>query len=519
MDFLADSERLEFSYAKARRQLLSMRRPRGCWAGELSSSPLATAAAISALVLAERHVDNDSRVSGSADDSWLTGVLLRNELSELVGESLTWLASRQNPDGGWGDAEGGPSNPMATLLVESAFRLTGVPARYAGVLENAERYVQSLGGWNCAKRGRLRDKTMHAAVLSNCALADLIGWRKTPSVYPESLLLPLRWRRRFIEAGACWADAARAVIGQARLTHLPPKNPLTRIVRRWACSRSLRLVEQLQGKRGGFLESPPVTSFLVMNLASVGLFDHAIVRRGIEYLLATVRRDASWSIGARPSVLQTSQAATALNWEFDDANDSQFGRPTAPHPNAEATLKWLLARQRTEVDPVTQAAAGGWARHAHSTGLSAADATAASLIALAAWRRRWPEAFRDEVRRAGMRGCDWLLQLQNGDGGWATFSRGAGRVPASLSAVDVTALALRALNAWRRQLQVAQLNPRLEQKLGLAMQRGSEFLKKSQASDGSWEPAWAVDAFAADSPNQTWGTCQAMLALEEIGSP
>ena len=55
MSIQFDAERLIAAGQIARTQLLDERCPNGHWIGELSSSPLATATAISALVLAEQH--------------------------------------------------------------------------------------------------------------------------------------------------------------------------------------------------------------------------------------------------------------------------------------------------------------------------------------------------------------------------------------------------------------------------------------------------------------------------------
>ena len=68
------------------------------------------------------------------------------DLSELLLESVHWLARRQNPDGGWGDCEGARSNIAATMMVQAAFRLTGIPAKYADLMDRADDYVEAEGG-------------------------------------------------------------------------------------------------------------------------------------------------------------------------------------------------------------------------------------------------------------------------------------------------------------------------------------------------------------------------------------
>src|SRR5690606_17357948 len=98
MTIHVEREQLANAHSTVRRQLLAERHQSDHWVGELSSSPLATATAISALILAERHVD-DSPIDGAREEmGWLSGLLIRNELSELVIHSLQWLAQHQNSD-------------------------------------------------------------------------------------------------------------------------------------------------------------------------------------------------------------------------------------------------------------------------------------------------------------------------------------------------------------------------------------------------------------------------------------
>ena len=60
----------------------------------------------------------------------------------------------------------------------------------------------------------------------------------------------------------------------------------------------------MQPPSGGFLEAVPWTSFLVMGLASTGRVNHPVARRGLGFLLDTVRGDASWSIDTKPFGLE-----------------------------------------------------------------------------------------------------------------------------------------------------------------------------------------------------------------------
>ena len=50
------------------------------------------------------------------------------------------------------------------------------------------------------------------------------------------------------------------------------------------------------------------------------------------------------------------------------------------------------------------------------------------------------------------KGIEWLLSLQNADGGIPTFCRGWGKLPFDRSSPDITAHLLLAFNLWRDKL-------------------------------------------------------------------
>ena len=104
--------------------------------GQLASSALSTATAISALSIVQRQHrwDGDSREHADS------------LLSALIVQGLQWLSTQQNEDGGWGDTDQSYSIISTTMLALSAFRLTGVPADTNGLLDRAEKYIEKQGG-------------------------------------------------------------------------------------------------------------------------------------------------------------------------------------------------------------------------------------------------------------------------------------------------------------------------------------------------------------------------------------
>src|SRR2546421_1392662 len=124
-----DPSRLQRAYETARPARLAERTAEGHWVGELSTSALSTAVAVSALALvgaASRAAPLPVRL-GSPD--------------LLIAGGLDWLAAHQNADGGWGDTLKSFSNISTTLLCRSAFPLCGAAGQYADALSKSEAWL------------------------------------------------------------------------------------------------------------------------------------------------------------------------------------------------------------------------------------------------------------------------------------------------------------------------------------------------------------------------------------------
>ncbi|HOZ07838.1 MAG TPA: aminotransferase class V-fold PLP-dependent enzyme, partial [candidate division Zixibacteria bacterium] len=74
---------------------------------------------------------------------------------------------------------------------------------------------------------------------------------------------------------------------------------------------------------------------------------------------------------------------------------------------------------------------------------------------------------------------------------------------------ELTAHALRALNAWRDWFPDRDIED--------ATERGLEFLAKRQRSDGSWCPLWFGNQYRADEENPVYGTARVLLAYRDLG--
>jgi squalene-hopene/tetraprenyl-beta-curcumene cyclase len=176
-------------------------------------------------------------------------------------------------------------------------------------------------------------------------------------------------------------------------------------------------------------------------------------------------------------------------------------------PEQRLTLReWLLGQQYRVEHPYTHAAPGGWAWTDLPGGVPDADDTPGALLALLELG-----AVHEETLTAATAGVQWLLDLQNRDGGIPTFCRGWGALPFDRSSPDLTAHTLRAWSAWRVHLP-AELHPRLDR----AIARGVAFLARSQRADGSWLPLWFGNEHSPDDENFTYGTALVLTALGEL---
>jgi squalene-hopene/tetraprenyl-beta-curcumene cyclase len=567
MNLEVDFERLSLAHKAVRAELLSERAADGHWAGHIGSSPFATAAAVSALVVAHHRDSQHALKESDTGDGQAIEQMVQFDLSELVLQSVHWLARQQNPDGGWSDCQGARSNIASTMMVQAAFRLTGIPAKYADLMARADDYVEAEGGVAALKRHCNGDKTLLAAIMANCELAGMVTWRQVPTLQLELACLPTRWRRNIQVFVPRYARPVVLAVGRAKFHHDPPKNPISRLWRQSIWRKSLTLLEQLQASDDSFLASVPLTAFVVMSLGSVGCQEHSTVSRGIEFLLSSVRADSSWSNTPNRAVSNSALAINCLTTErkqethgsaeqaeshgeyaasgrtWDDtattsdtvtehsfadvASDAHGHDAHHPHdvngaPLSEDGLNWLLNQQRNEPNVLTEVSAGGWASSDAPGALPNTSATASVLLSLIRSREHAAISQRDRIERAAGRGIVWLLELQNEDGGWATFYRDDALLRRDESGTDVTAQALTALAVWRRDWRKdtsSEAKRRwsfIDERAARAIENGWKYLASHQQEDGSFIPMWFGNEHQAHETNPVYGTAQVLLAGGEL---
>jgi squalene-hopene/tetraprenyl-beta-curcumene cyclase len=497
---LSDSfrERLEKAFHTAHAALLAERHPDGYWVGELSTSALSTATAVSALALVRKH-----RSSFESFES-------------LIANGMAWLAAHQNADGGWGDTVKSISNISTSMLCRAAFHLADGTERFADCLRRAEGYLQAHCGKTPEEQAEAirarygKDRTFAVPILMTSALAGLVPWKEVASLPFELACFPQSWFRFLRLHVVSYALPALIAVGQAVHYHRPSRNPVTRLVRRLSVARSLRVLETIQPTSGGFLEATPLTSFVTMGLAGIGQADHAVVRHAVEFLMRSVRPDGSWPIDTNLATWVTTLSTNAL--AAANMLDTLGGKSKL--------TGWLICQQYEQRHPYTGASPGAWAWTDLPGGVPDADDTPGALLALS--HLEDPESLRWGVGK----GLRWLVALQNGDGGWPTFCRGWGHLPFDRSGPDLTAHAVRALARWipllsrktkvRWRIPTASLLPGLVRAASAAVSNGLAYLARTQRPDGSWLPLWFGNQHAPDDTNPTYGTARVLAAYRDL---
>lgn len=429
---------------RVREQLLAARGSHGHWEGELSASALSTATAVIALALVDRQ-----------------------RHAALIRRGLDWLRAHANADGGWGDTVLSVSNISTTTLAWAAFGLVGEPA------PQAEAWLAKHDGGDLvqaiiARYGK--DRTFSVPILTTCALTGRCEWKHVIPLPFELAVLPpelFKWLRLPVVS---YALPALIAIGQVRHHHRPERRWLRDRVRQG----SLRVLEKIQPSSGGFLEAIPLTSFVTMSLAGMGLAHHPVVERGVKFLCAAAQPDGSWPIDINLATWVTTLSVNALG-------------DSLPEPERAPIRDWLLAQQHRELHPYTNAAPGGWAWTDLSGGVPDADDTAGALLAL--------RTLGVTDSPAITAGVHWLLGLQNSDGGIPTFCKGWGALPFDRSSPDLTAHALRVFPEGR------------------ARQRALKYLARAQRPGGAWSPLWFGNQHAPGDENLTYGTANVVRAL------
>jgi squalene-hopene/tetraprenyl-beta-curcumene cyclase len=511
--------RLKESIASATKALCALQRPDGHFVFELEAD-----ATIPAEYVLMRHY------RGEPVDSLLEAKI------------ANYLRRIQSADGGWPLFHAGASDVSASVKAYFALKMIGD-------LVDAPHMVRARD-WILAKGGAANSNVFTRNLL---ALYDQVPWRAVPVMPVEIMLLP-RWFPFHLDKVSYWARTVLVPlmvlnalkprarnprgIGITELFTTPPED-----VRHWpkgahqtwpwaqvfgGIDRVLRLVEpyfprtvraraidkavkfvteRLNGENGlGAIFPAMVNSLLMFDALSSSKRDEKVgtARAAIENLLVIEGGEAYCQPCVSP-VWDTALAAHTL-LEVGGANCER---------RALSCLKWLRPSQ--VLDTVGDWASnrpgirpGGWAFQYANPHYPDLDDTAVVIMAMDRASARRPDETRGAFEHAIVRGQEWIIGMQSGNGGWAAFDADneyyyLNQIPFSdhgalldPPTADVTARCVAML---------AQLGAKRGE--NKALDSAAAYLLSIQEKDGSWYGRWGM--------NYIYGTWSVLCALNVAG--
>jgi squalene-hopene/tetraprenyl-beta-curcumene cyclase len=497
---------------RGRAWLLARQKPDGHWVGELEGDTILESEFV--LLLAFLGRLDDPRIRQAANH----------------------LLNQQLPAGGWANYPGGPAEISVSTKAYFALKIAGHP-QDDPVMRRAAEVIRGLGG----------AEATNSFTRFYLALLGQVPYSACPSVPAEIILFP-RWFYFHIYAMSAWSrtifvplsvvDAHKPVtplpaamhirelfLGDPRAKRWPAKptkkwlswtnfflgvdwafktlerfrlTPLRRLAVRKAVAWMRERCADSDGLGAIF---PPIIYHAVV-LRCLGVPDGDPEMRWVMKQLEELCIPEGDTLRLQPCLSPVWDTALSL---LGAAEAGECGESE----EVEAAVGWLLAKEVRQpgdwAKTVRGIEPGGWFFEYRNAVYPDTDDTSMVLIALA----RTGHATREACRPAVHRALNWLLAMQNSDGGWAAFDKDVNKeiltkVPfadhnAMLdpSCPDITARVLEALSHY---------GYRVGQK---PVDRAVQFILSHQEDDGAWFGRWGV--------NYVYGTWQVLVGLAAVG--
>lgn len=505
----------------ARSHLLALQNDDGHWCGELEGDTILESEYVLLM-----------HVLGRGDDP-------------TARKACAYLRKKQLPDGGWTHYEGGPTEVGGSVKAYFALKLAGDDPG-SEPMTRARRAILERGGIEAC----------NSFTKIQLAIFGQYTWSRCPAVIPEMILLPKwfpfniadmsAWSRTIVvPLSIVWACKPAVTVppgrgieelhvgGVSSRWSLEAVNPNAKSLKAWlwslffaVVSGFFNLVEsvginplrrraldkakawtlaRLEDSDGlGAIFPPIVNTILALRALGFGPDDPVVASQIAE--LERLAIDDGETVRLQPCVSPVWDTAIAVHVLRASGTDAQ-------DPRLLRAGRWLLDRECTRLgdwaDKVRGARPGGWFFEYRNAFYPDTDDTAQVLTALSGLR--YAAAMDEDRRRAAIRrGLDWLLAMQNDDGGFGAFDRGCTKefltyVPFAdhnamidPSCEDITGRALETFHA-----------------LGLppshrAVTRAIAFLRARRGADGTWYGRWGT--------NYLYGTWLAAWGLSRAGS-
>jgi len=446
-----------------------------------------------------------------------------------------YIQDHQLGDGGWAIYPGGPTDVSASVKAYFALKIVGISPDEPSMARARQAILEAGGASQCNSFTRFY-----------LALLGQIGYDECPCVPPELVLIPSRWSFS-LSAMSAWTRTI--VVPLSIMSFFKP-------VRALAPERGI--AELFRADR----DQPPrrtarwvswTTFFLKVDRALKWLdrwvpaaWRQPAIRAAHRWMLDHCENTDGLGAIFPPMVysiialrcLDYDLESPAVQWAIKQLNDLQIAehgrvrlqpclspvwdtaiatialadaRVPCDHPAWERAVGWLLAREvRNPGDwrmrgPAVEPT--GWHFQFRNAFYPDLDDSAMVLLAL----ERSPLARERAVEAASRRGVNWLLSMQNRDGGWAAYD-------VDIDNQVLTQLPFADHNAMLDP-SCADITARVLELLGTlgfraghpSVDRALDYLWSTQEPEGCWYGRWGV--------NYIYGTWQVLQGLSALDFP
>ncbi len=461
---------------------------------------------------------------------------LGRESESIPVKACRYLRDLQQPGGGWAIYPGGPVEISASVKAYFALKLVGVPASDPDMVRARQAILAMGGAQGCNSFTRFY-----------LALLGQIGYDDCPTVPPEVVLIP-SWLNFSLAAMSSWTRTivvpltflsafkpSRTLPPEKGIAELfrddLPRHPVRRTRKpvSWTnfflvVDRALKLADRILPSA---LRQPGIRA------AHRWMFDHFENSDGLGaifppmiYTIVALKclgyepnsAPMVWALRQLDDLMIEEDGKVRLQpcvspvWDTAITTIALSDAHVADdHPALLRAVRWLLDLEirgpgdwcvrRPGVEP------SGWHFQYRNALYPDIDDTAMVLLAL----RRTSMADDPEVAACIRRAVNWLLAMQNKDGGWAAFdvdidNEVLTKVPfadhnAMLdpSCADITARILEILGTLGYRADHPQVA------------RGLDYLWRTQEPEGCWYGRWGV--------NYVYGTWQVLQGLRTLDLP
>jgi squalene-hopene/tetraprenyl-beta-curcumene cyclase len=457
---------------------------------------------------------------------------LGRETDPVCTQCARYIQDRQLPGGGWSVYPGGPTDVSASVKAYFALKLVGLSPDLPAMVE-ARRAILELGGAHLC----------NSFTRFYLALLGQISYDECPCVPPELVLVPsqLGFSLNAMSAWTRTIVVPLAIMAYYKpVRSLPPEQGIAELFGA-ASARPSRRTRRWLSWTNFFLGVDHVLKFLdrwlpgqlrqpAIRAAHRWMLDHCEDTDGLGaifppmvYSIIALRclgydldsPAVEWALKQLEGLHLTEGDRTRVQPCLSPVWDTAIAlialadaQVPALDPAWSRGVEWLLAKEMRRPGDWQARCPGveptGWHFQFHNAFYPDLDDSAMVLLAL----NRSPLAGEPNVAAATRRGINWLLSMQNRDGGWAAYD-------VDIDNQVLTQLPFADHNAMLDP-SCADITARVLELLGTlgyrddhsSVSRALNYLLRTQEPEGCWYGRWGV--------NYIYGTWQVLQGLKTL---